>query len=357
MDFELNSLELEISELAGSLLRDHSTPERLLELESSGNRADLELWGAMHEAGLTAVGIEEQHGGAGLGFAEACIVLEQVGRATAAVPALQHMVGLHALQRCGAIAELRELTASDRWLTVSGRTGRGNGLRLQGGRISGEISTVAYAAGAAAYLVPVEESGAWTSWLVRAGQPGLELEEQVSTDKSPVAKLTFADVQGIRLAGDVDLVDWMRQRLLAGAASIQSGVVDEAIRMTTAYVSEREAFGVKIGTFQAVSQGMANTYVDSMVLQLLSRNAAAVLAKQDDGLVDALSAKLMAGDVGHRVLHVCQQVHGGIGHDRGYPLWRYAVAAKHNELATLSSAEAVAELGRVMATKPERVIL
>ena len=42
---------------------------------------------------------------------------------------------------------------------------------------------------------------------------------------------------------------------------------------------------------------------------------------------------------------------------RGYALWRYAVAAKQNELATMSSAEAAAALGRVVATDPERVAL
>ncbi len=356
MDFELNELEREIGDLAESLMRDHGSPERLLELENGGNRVDCTLWAALREAGLTTVGIAEEHGGTGLSFAEACLVFEQAGRTTAAVPVVYHTVGLHALQRCEAITELRELSAATGWLAVSTRAERGNTLRFEGDRVSGDISPVAYAGGAAAYLVPVREAGNRVLCLIRAGQGGLRVEEQVSTDKSPAGRLMLEGVVAQRLGGP-ELVEWMSQRLLAGLSAVQSGVVDEAIRMTTAYVSEREAFGVKIGTFQAVSQRMADAYIDSMTLQLLSRNAAAVLARQDDGRVDALSAKMMAGDAGHRVLHICQQVHGGMGHDRGYPLWRHTVAAKHNELAAMSTVEAAAALGKVIATEPGRVAL
>jgi len=356
MEFELSELEREISDLAETLMRDHSPPERLLELENSGNRVDLELWAALREAGLTTVGIDADHGGAGLGFSETCLVLEQAGRTTAAVPLLTHSVGLHALQRCRALPELKEFVLSEGWLSVSARADRGNSLRITDGRVTGEISVVPYAAGATAYLVPVRDGDVWKLCLIRAGQATLSVEEQLSTDKSPAGKLMLDGAEA-REIGGTDLLDWMRQRLLTGISSMQSGVVEEAIRMTTAYVSEREAFGVKIGTFQAVSQRMADTYIDSMTLQLLCRNAASVLANQDDGLVDALAAKLIAGDVGHRVLHICQQVHGGIGHDRGYPLWRYTVAAKHNEMATMSSAEAAVALGKVIAGDPGRVTL
>jgi len=355
MEFELNELQREVIELTESLMRDHATPERLLALENSGNRIDLELWAALREAGLTTAGIAESHGGAGFTFAEACLVLEQAGRTTAAAPLLPHLVGLHTLERCQAWAELEAFARGAGWLAVSARTGRGNTLRLEHGRISGEIRVVPYAQGAEACLLPVRAAEGWVLCLVGLGQ-AVALELQIATDKSPAARLTLDGAPG-RALGGADLLAWMRQRLLAGTCSMQAGVVEEAIRLTTAYVGEREAFGAKIGSFQAVSQRMADAYIDAMTLQLLSRNAASVLATQDDGWVDALSAKLIAGDVGHRVLHVCQQVHGGIGHDRGYPLWRYAVAAKQNEMATMSSAEAVSELGRIIADRPELVTL
>lgn len=356
MDFGLQETERELCELAESMLRDFSTPERLLKLEEGPLRVDRELWAALKEAGITSIGIDPEHGGTGLGFGEACLVLEQVGKTAAAVPLLTHGVALQTLQRAGALEELRRYLATDGWLAASARADQGNGLRESSGRLTGTISAVPHAPGAEAFLLPARAGAGWNLYLVPAGQQSVRIEAQLGTDKSPMGRLTLEGAQASRL-GDATLLEWLRQRLIAGSCAIQSGVVEEVIKLTTAFVSEHEVFGVKEGTFQAVSQRMADVYIDSMSLQLMSRHAASVLAAQDDAVADVLAAKMLAGDVGHRVLASCQHLHGGVGHDRSYPLWRYAVAAKQNELAVTSSSEATAALGIVIASSPELVAL
>lgn len=356
MDFGLQETERELCELAESMLRDFSTPERLLKLEQSGLRVDQELWAALKGAGITTIGIEPEHGGTGLGFGEACLVLEQAGRTVAAAPLLAHGAALQTLQHAGAFEELRRFVAAEGWLAASARTDHGNGLREAKARLTGTVSGVPYAPEAEAFLLPARAGGGWNLYLVPGRQEALRVEGQLGTDQSPMGRLTLAGAQATKL-GDATLVEWLRQRLIAGSCAIQSGVVEEAIRLTTAYVSEHEAFGVKVGTFQAVSQRMADACIDAMALQLMSRHVAAVLAAQHDAVADVLAAKMLAGDVGHRVLASCQHVHGGIGHDRSYPLWRYAVAAKQNELAVTSSSEATAALGAVIAAQPALVAL
>jgi len=86
MEFSLNEIQQDIANLAGQILRRASTPERLETLEAGGERLDRQLWAELVEAGLAAVAIPEARGGAGLGFFESCLVLEQVGRTVAAVP-------------------------------------------------------------------------------------------------------------------------------------------------------------------------------------------------------------------------------------------------------------------------------
>lgn len=356
MDFGLQETEREICELAESMLRDFSTPERVSKLEEGPLRVDRELWAAMKEAGLTTIGIDPEHGGTGLSFAETCLVLEQVGKTVAAVPLLTHGIALQTLQRAGALEALRRYLAADGWLAASARADHGNGLREAQGRLTGTISAVPYAPEAEAFLLPARAGGGWCLYLVPAGQQSVRIEGQLGTDKSPMGRLTLESAQALRL-GDATLLEWLRQRLIAGSCAIQSGVVEETLKLTTAFVSEHEVFGVKEGTFQAVSQRMADVYIDSMTLQLMSRHAASVLAAQDDAIADVLAAKMLTGDVGHRVLASCQHLHGGVGHDRSYPLWRYAVAAKQNELAVTSSSEAAAALGAVIASSPELVAL
>lgn len=356
MDFGLDETVVAVTELAEKIFRDFSTPDRLLKLEDAGDRVDLELWAALKDAGILAVGIDDQYGGTGLGFAETCLILEQAGRTVAAVPFLTHGVALQTLQRAGAYAELKKFLDDAGWITASARTDRGNTLRDSAGQLSGSLSTIPYAPVARALIIPAKKSGSWYLYLVPADQPGVRVQAQTGTDQSPMGKLDL-DAATATMIGETSLVEWMRQRLIAGSCALQAGVVDEAIRLTAAYVAEREAFGAKIGTFQAVSQRMADAYIDSMALQVMARNAASILARQDEATADVLATKTLAGDVGHRVLASCQHLHGGIGHDRTYTLWRYAVAAKQNELATISSAAATAELGALIAAQREIAVL
>ncbi|HLS80819.1 MAG TPA: acyl-CoA dehydrogenase family protein [Steroidobacter sp.] len=356
MDFGLQDIEREICELAESMLRDFSTPERLSPLEESGLRVDRELWKALKEAGVTTVGIDSEHGGAGLGFGEVCLVLEQAGKTVAAAPLLTHSVALLTLQRAGALEELRRYVAADGWLAASARVDHDNSLQEANGRLTGVISATPYAPQAEAFLVPARTGGDWSLYLVPAGQQGVQVEGQLGTDQSPMGRLTLKSAEAAKL-GDATLLEWLRQRLIAGSCAIQTGVVEEVMRITTDWVCEHEVFGVKEGAFQAVSQRMADVYIDVMTLQLMSRHAASALASQDDAIADVLAAKILAGDVGHRVLAACQHLHGGVGHDRSYRLWRYAVAAKQNELAIACSSEAAAALGAVIASRPELVAL
>ena len=56
-------------------------------------------------------------------------------------------------------------------------------------------------------------------------------------------------------------------------------------------------------------------------------------------------AKFWAGEAGARVAAIAQQVHGGIGIDTTYPLFRYFLWAKHNELTLGSASAQLARLG------------
>src|SRR4051794_18128087 len=89
MDFDLTDEQEATAEAATKLLADKSTPEALRALEQRDDlRFDRDLWSAMAGAGLLGIAVPEEHGGAGLGLLELCLVLQEVGRRTAAVPAV-----------------------------------------------------------------------------------------------------------------------------------------------------------------------------------------------------------------------------------------------------------------------------
>jgi alkylation response protein AidB-like acyl-CoA dehydrogenase len=145
------------------------------------------------------------------------------------------------------------------------------------------------------------------------------------------------------------LLRWTAERTAAAWCAMAVGVADRSTHMTAEYTAEREQFGVKIATFQAVGQRAADCYIDVQCLRGVTQQAISLLDGEREASDEVTIAKIWAGDVLHRVSHAAQHLHGGIGVDRDYPLFRYCLWAKQIELAMGSSAELTAQLGERIA--------
>ena len=357
MDFALDELQTELATLAERILRRGASTARLAELEASGTRLDTTLWQELGSAGLTAVGVPASLGGAELGFFEHCLVLEQTGKTVAPVPLAAHGAGLMALHQAGLGDRSAVIVSGGGWLAATSRRDGGNTLRETDGLLRGGLGSLAWASGAAAYLLPARmESGSWGLFLVQSDAPGMTLDAQANTALEPAARLRVDGVPCVRV-GDDAMPEWLHQRLVVASAAVQVGVLEEAISMTTRYVSEREQFGVKIGSFQSVSHRLADAWIDLMNLRLLARSTAATLDREPLATLDVLSTRLWCAEAGHRVMASCQHVHGGMGHDRSYPLWRYALLARQNEMAHGGHTACLAELGAEIARSPALAVL
>jgi 3-oxocholest-4-en-26-oyl-CoA dehydrogenase beta subunit len=115
----------------------------------------------------------------------------------------------------------------------------------------------------------------------------------------------------------------------------------------------REQFGRPIGSFQAVQQRMADGFIDVEAIRWTTWHAAWLIAEgrpPDQAARAARIAKFWAAEAGARVAATTQRVHGGIGIDITYPLHRYFLWAKQNELTLGSASQQLAHLG---STYPE----
>ena len=92
MDFNFSEEQNSLRELARTILEDQSTHERLKEIEKGSDWFDRQLWSELAKANLLGVALEEQYGGSGFGFFEACLLLQEVGRTVAAIPLIPSMV-------------------------------------------------------------------------------------------------------------------------------------------------------------------------------------------------------------------------------------------------------------------------
>src|SRR6516165_8233304 len=88
MDFSFTSDQQDLRELAAKILSDATTLERTKRVVAEQDGFDRDLWTALADAGIIGISLPESVGGAGLGFLETCIVLEEVGRTAAPIPAL-----------------------------------------------------------------------------------------------------------------------------------------------------------------------------------------------------------------------------------------------------------------------------
>ena len=107
---------------------------------------------------------------------------------------------------------------------------------------------------------------------------------------------------------------------------------------------EREQFGAKIGSFQAIKHLCADMLVDAESSHSIAYGAAAIVAHASDvrsATRAAAVAKAWCGDAAIRVCEGAIQVHGGIGFTWEFPLHRYLRASHAARVSFMSPADAL----------------
>ncbi len=360
MDFMFTPEQDDAAELAARILEDRTTTERLREVEAAGDRFDRALWRSLADAGLVSLAVREEYGGAGLGLTELCRVLVEVGRTVAPVPLAVH--GPAALL----IAEQGTDAQRQRWLP-----GAATGGLVVTAAVAEELvhvpveptvteadnrldgTKVLVRAGYAAdlFLVTATGSDGPGVYLVESGAPGLTTVEQRLSDGDRVARLELSSTPAERL-GDGSAPKRLIQLLTVCGAAEQLGVTEGALKLTATYAKTREQFGRPIGTFQAVSQRLADGYIDVLAQRLTLWSAVWRLAEGLPSDVAVATAKLWAADAGHRLAHTTVHVHGGVGIDLDGEAHRYFTSAKRFEFAFGPATEQALAIGRALATEP-----
>ncbi len=371
MDFSLSEEQKAISELAGQILGDHATLARLKALEESDECLDREAWAKLAEAGLLGVALPAEHGGSEAGFVEVCLVLEQIGKAAAHVPMVPTIVsGALPIARFGSPEQqtlLGNVAAGKSLLTAAlveagspPRTPATRAIRTEGGfRLDGVKVAVPLAAQADRILVPATtDDGSIGVFLVEPTAAGIRLEPQTTFNWESHHRLTLdaVDVAEQDLLGTLSqgqaILDWIIDRTTTGLCAIASGAAAAAMRITADYVSERKQFGKAIATFQAVSQRMADCFIDNEAIQLTMWQAATRLADETPSDREVAIAKFWAGDGGSRIGHAALHLHGGISIDVDYPIQRYFLWLKQIEHTLGAGNDQLERLGSWIASEP-----
>ncbi|MCU0267948.1 MAG: acyl-CoA/acyl-ACP dehydrogenase [Acidimicrobiales bacterium] len=372
MDFALTEEQQAIVDLARQILSDRCTPEHLKEVESGTDWFDRETWSELAKAGLLGIPLPDDAGGAGFGFLEACLLLQEQGRTVAPLPLLSTLIGSMAVAAFGtedqrhallpgvvdgetvlalALAELDAEPIAPALRAVSDGVG--------GWTLHGVKTTVSAEHLAADLIVPArDDDGRVVVFLVPAGAPGVVAERQDTFNREPQFHVSFdgtvvheADVLGADRDG-AEVVRWIVDRATVGLCALMSGIADAGMRLTAQYVTGRHQFDRPIGSFQAVGHRMADCFVDNQAIELSMLAAASRLAEGRRADKEVAVAKYWASYSGNRIGHADLHLHGGISIDLDYPIHRYFLWSKHLEYALGSASPQLASLGAALADEP-----
>jgi alkylation response protein AidB-like acyl-CoA dehydrogenase len=372
MDFSLSEEQQELSGLAARILEDRMSLPHLKARDRSDDWYDRETWTELAKANLLGVALPASAGGLGLGFLDLCMMLREVGRHVAPLPAIPTLVsGALPIARFGSdkqqavlakvasgeallTAALVELGAdADRPTTTATRDG-------DGWRLDGVKSNVAAATAAELIVVPAAVGDDVGMFLVAATAPGVGTARQQSMNHEPLFEV---GLDGVRVDGDAllgsveqgrEILAWTLNRTTIAICAVVSGVADQAVRLTANYTTERKQFDRAIGTFQAVGQRMADCFIDDQAIELTMLQAATHLDEGRDDPLEIATAKFWAADGGNRIGHAALHIHGGISIDVDFAIHRYFLWLKQYEFTLGAATPELLTIGKVLADTPVR---
>jgi alkylation response protein AidB-like acyl-CoA dehydrogenase len=297
----------------------------------SGRPYDADLWKGVAEMGWLGAAVDEEHGGAGMGYLELVLIAHEVGRALAPIPFSSSVyLATEAIQRFGSEEQkkkyLPRLVSGELIGTGAFYEGPGDldgsdvGLRLHDGKLDGEKWPVpdGDVAGLAITLAQ-DKQGRLDLVLADLDGEGVTRTPLDSIDPSrSMAKLRFegapAEVLGEPGHG------WEQTQALLDRAALlvafeQIGAAERALEITKEQMMGRYAFGRPVASFQALKHRMADLYC---AIELARSNAYYGAYAISNDLSDELgiaapATRSAASEAFDLAAQEMIQFHGGVG--------------------------------------------
>ncbi len=302
MDFELSEDQVALAEGVAALCAGRFDIETVRSMADEG--LDRGRWTELAETGVFSLTRPEAEGGLGMGWAEAVVVFEQLGRALVPGPLVATTL----------TAALLGLAGADAVDAVEVAEGAVQGSVVVGAQERPQercyVEFLPWIDG----LVISDNEGLWWVDAASLGAAG------AATAAHPLDPLTPVSVvaelpRGFRIA-DADTANTWRQCGALLTSALQLGIASGATDLAVEYAKQREQFGKPIGAFQAVKHRCADMITRVEVLRAAVYAAGATIDGKgvDDPARSVAVAKVLASSAAAACGKDAVQVHGGMGY-------------------------------------------
>jgi len=305
--------------------------------------------------GLLGVIIPESLSGAGLGYVEYVLAIEELSRVDGSIGliiAAHTSLCTNHIMLAGTDAQRQRWIprlASGEWLGCWGLTEPGSGSDAGGARTTAVRTTAGWTlngsktfitngtyADCAVILAVTDKAkgthGGISAFVVEKGTPGFRpgrKENKLGLRASDTAELIFEDclVPEENLLGQVGEGFRDAMRVLDGGrisiAALSLGIARGALDAAMAYAQHRRQFGKAISEFQAIQFKLATMATELDAAWLLTMRAARMKDAGQKVTLESSMAKLYASEAACRICDEGVQIHGGYGFLKDYPAEKF----------------------------------
>ncbi|MFC5392891.1 isovaleryl-CoA dehydrogenase [Bosea vestrisii] len=332
------------------------------------NQFPRDLWPQMGALGLHGITVPEEHGGAGLGYLEHCVAIEEVSRASASVglsygahsnlcvnqiarngndaQKKKYLPRLISGEHVGALAMSEPGSGSDVVSMKTKAVRKGDRYVLTGNKMWITNGPIAETLVVYAKTDPEAGPKGITAFLIEKGMKGFSTHQKL--DKlgmrgSDTCELVFeeCEVPEENVLGSVGRgvnvlmsgLDYERVVLSAGPL----GIMQAAMDIVLPYIHERKQFGQSIGEFQLVQGKVADMYVAMNSCKAYVYAVAKACDRAETTREDAAGAILIAAEKATQLALDAIQLLGGNGYINDYPTGRLLRDAKLYEIGAGTS--------------------
>jgi isovaleryl-CoA dehydrogenase len=332
------------------------------------NQFPRDLWPQMGALGLHGITVPEEYGGAGLGYLEHCVAIEEVSRASASVglsygahsnlcvnqiarngndaQKKKYLPKLISGEHVGALAMSEPGSGSDVVSMKTKAVRKGDRYVLTGNKMWITNGPIAETLVVYAKTDPEAGPKGITAFLIEKGMKGFSTHQKL--DKlgmrgSDTCELVFeeCEVPEENVLGSVGRgvnvlmsgLDYERVVLSAGPL----GIMQAAMDIVLPYIHERKQFGQSIGEFQLVQGKVADMYVAMNSCKAYVYAVAKACDRAETTREDAAGAILIAAEKATQLALDAIQLLGGNGYINDYPTGRLLRDAKLYEIGAGTS--------------------